>query len=162
MKFYRVLATIVMGTSLCLIGYQSAFAQGMSPGAGNSPPTTSSVEGRTYCFEQDALLMRSTGLTAGGGGPRGGGPPRLLPARIQSQIIRRTATFSGGVFTGEFLSRTGNTQIADTGDVTQTTGGGEYDPSHGNLCTDWKQVSYRLYLRQREHSYGHLVRKPRR
>ena len=107
MKFYRVLATIILGTSVCLVGYQSAFGQGFSP-----VNPLQSVEGRTYCFVVDILRMRSPSIT----------PP--LSAALSSTLIRRTATFSGGVITATGVDLTANTQNADTGAVTQTTGAG--------------------------------------
>jgi len=70
----------------------------------------SSVEGRTYCFVLTQLLMQ--------------GPPTLSSDRhLQSQVIRRTATFSGGFFEALFLSRVRNFQD-NTGAVTQQSSAG--------------------------------------
>ena len=110
MKFYRILATIILGTSVCLVGYQSAFAQGSSP-----VNPQQSVEGRTYCFVVDILRMRS---------PSTRPSATALSAALSSILIRRTATFSGGVITATGVDLTANTQNADTGAVTQTTGAG--------------------------------------
>ncbi len=110
MKFYRILATIIIGASLCLLGYQSAFAQGKGKG---DPHPDSSVEGRTYCFVVDILRMRSPSSST-----------TTLSAALSSTLIRRTATFSGGVITATGVDLTENRQNADTGAVTQTTGAG--------------------------------------
>jgi hypothetical protein len=56
----------------------------------------SSVEGRTYCFNLDLLIMR--GRAANG------------TEELQTNVIRRTAVFSGGLFTGSFLSNVLNNQ----------------------------------------------------
>ena len=61
--------------------------------------TDSSVEGRTYCFNLDLLIMR---------GRAGNGTEEL-----QTNVIRRTAVFSGGVFSGSFLSNVLNNQLDD-------------------------------------------------
>ena len=73
MKVCRFLATIIIGTSLCLMGYQFAFAQ--AGYAGNA-----SVEGRTYCFVLDVLIMRSP--EAAPGMSMGLGPPVNLPKSV--------------------------------------------------------------------------------
>ena len=111
MKFFRFLATIILGSSLCLIGYQSVLAQGMSAGASSSPFNTS-VEGRDYCFVVDILRMRSASTTT------------TRSAALTSVIIRRTASFSGGVITLTPVSFSRNTQDAVTGDVTHSSGAG--------------------------------------
>ena len=51
----------------------------------------SSVDGRTYCHVLEVLAMR-------GADPAG-------TERLQSTVLRRTTTFSGGSFFGAFLSR---------------------------------------------------------
>ena len=59
----------------------------------------SSVEGRTYCFVLDLTIMRGRGNTG--------------TEELQRNIIRRSATFSGGTFTGAFLSNVLNNQLDD-------------------------------------------------
>jgi hypothetical protein len=70
-----------------------------SPKALQEAAPDSSVEGRTYCMVLDLQLMRGFGFDA--------------TEELQSNIIRRTATFSGGVFTGSFLSNVLNVQHDD-------------------------------------------------
>ena len=59
----------------------------------------SSVDGRTYCFVLNLSIMR--------------GDTRDKSEELQTNVIRRTATFSGGVFTGWFLSNVLNNQKDD-------------------------------------------------
>jgi hypothetical protein len=59
----------------------------------------SSVEGRTYCFDLRLLIMRGRGFNG--------------TEELQTNVIRRTATFSGGVFSGLFLSNVLNNQLDD-------------------------------------------------
>jgi hypothetical protein len=59
----------------------------------------SSVEGRTYCFNLDLLVMRGRAFNG--------------TEELQTNVIRRTAVFSGGVFSGSFLSNVLNNQLDD-------------------------------------------------
>jgi hypothetical protein len=59
----------------------------------------SSVEGRTYCFNLDMLIMRGRAVNG--------------TEELQTNVIRRTAVFSGGVFSGLFLSNVLNNQLDD-------------------------------------------------
>ena len=59
----------------------------------------SSVEGRTYCFVLNLQIMR--------------GRANSDTEELQSNVIRRTATFSGGLFSGSFLSNVLNNQRDD-------------------------------------------------
>jgi len=59
----------------------------------------SSVEGRTYCFDLSLLIMRGRALNG--------------TEELQTNVIRRTATFSGGVFSGSLLSNVLNNQLDD-------------------------------------------------
>jgi len=59
----------------------------------------SSVEGRTYCFDLRLLIMRGRGFNG--------------TEELQTNVIRRTATFSGGAFSGSFLSNVLNNQLDD-------------------------------------------------
>ena len=67
----------------------------------NAP--SSSVEGRTYCFVLDLLVMRGRAFNAS--------------EELQSSVIRRTANFSGGAFSAALLSHIRNNQL-DDGTVT--------------------------------------------
>ena len=64
---------------------------------------TSSVEGRTYCFVLDLQVMK--------------GRANSGTEELQSNVIRRTATFSGGLFEASHLSNILNNQL-DDGTVT--------------------------------------------
>jgi hypothetical protein len=64
---------------------------------------TASVEGRTYCFVLDLTVMRGVGINQ--------------TEHLATSIIRRTATFDGGLFEANLLSHTRNTQ-RDDGTVT--------------------------------------------
>jgi hypothetical protein len=64
----------------------------------NSAPT-SSVEGRTYCFVLNLQVMR--------------GRANSETEELQSNVIRRTATFSDGMFEASHLSNTLNNQLDD-------------------------------------------------
>ena len=97
-RLWPVLATTIMGTSLCLIGYQSAFAQGMSGGAGpigelqaqiDALAPNSSVEGRTYCSVLTQTILRSDPNVDLPGPP----PDR---DGLAIRVIRRTFTFLDG------------------------------------------------------------------
>lgn len=59
----------------------------------------SSVEGRTYCFDLSLLIMR--------------GRASSDTEELQTNVIRRIATFSGGAFSGSFLSNVLNNQLDD-------------------------------------------------
>lgn len=59
----------------------------------------SSVEGRTYCFDLSLLIMRGRAFNG--------------TEELQTNVIRRTATFSGGVFSGSLLSNVLNNQLDD-------------------------------------------------
>ena len=63
MNIYRFLATIIMTTGLCLVAYQSAFAQGMGRG---DPHPDSSVDGRTYCSVLTQTILRSESVVVSG------------------------------------------------------------------------------------------------
>jgi len=60
---------------------------------------TSSVEGRTYCFVLNLQVMRGRAITD--------------TEELQSNVIRRTATFSGGSFEASHLSNNLNNQLDD-------------------------------------------------
>jgi hypothetical protein len=64
---------------------------------------TSSVEGRTYCFVLNLQVMR--------------GRANSDSEELQNNVIRRTATFSGGFFEASHLSNILNNQL-DDGTVT--------------------------------------------
>ena len=111
MNIYRFLATIIMTTGLCLVAYQSAFAQGMGRG---DPHPDSSVDGRTYCSVLTQTILRSDSVAA---------PDAEA---ISIRVIRRTFTFlEGGTnFEGELdgarvqnnlLVGTGAVNLIDTG-----------------------------------------------
>lgn len=68
---------------------------------GSAP--TSSVEGRTYCFVLNLQVMR--------------GRANSDTEELQSNVIRRTATFSGGLFAASHISNSLNNQL-DDGTVT--------------------------------------------
>ena len=55
------------------------------------------VEGRTYCFELDLLIMRGRGFDS--------------TEELQTNVIRRSATFDGGTLTAAFLSNVLNNQL---------------------------------------------------
>ena len=59
----------------------------------------SSVEGRTYCFDLGLLIMRGRAFND--------------TEELQTNVIRRKATFSGGVFSGSLLSNVLNNQLDD-------------------------------------------------
>lgn len=59
----------------------------------------SSVEGRTYCFDLSLLIMRGRAFSG--------------TEELQTNVIKRTATFSDGVFSGSFLSNVLNNQLDD-------------------------------------------------
>lgn len=58
-----------------------------------------SVEGRTYCFVLDLTIMRGRSFNG--------------TEELQRNIIRRTAVFSGGMFTAPLLSNVLNNQLDD-------------------------------------------------
>jgi hypothetical protein len=60
---------------------------------------TSSVEGRTYCFVLNLQIMR--------------GRANSDTEELQSNVIRRTAMFSGGMFEASHLSNILNKQLDD-------------------------------------------------
>jgi len=64
---------------------------------------TSSVEGRTYCFVLNLQIMR--------------GRANSDTEELQSNVIRRTATFSDGLFEASHISNNLNNQL-DDGTVT--------------------------------------------
>jgi hypothetical protein len=64
----------------------------------NSAPS-SGVEGRTYCFVLNLQVMR--------------GRANSETEELQSNVIRRTATFSEGMFEASHLSNTLNNQLDD-------------------------------------------------
>jgi len=66
---------------------------------------TASVEGRSYCFVLDLTVMRGIGVNQ--------------TERLFTSIIRRTATFNGGMFEAELLSHNRNFQD-DNGVVTHS------------------------------------------
>jgi len=72
----------------------------------NSAPT-SDVEGRSYCFTLDLLILR--------------GRANSTAEELQTNVIRRTASFSEGMFTGSFVSNVLNNQL-DNGTVTLAQG----------------------------------------
>ena len=76
----------------------------------------SSVEGRTYCFDLRLMILKGRAFNG--------------TEEIQTNVIRRTATFSGGVFSGSLLSNVLNTQL-DDGTVTPGLG----DPIDPLLAT---------------------------
>lgn len=59
----------------------------------------SSVEGRTYCFDLSLLIMRGRAFND--------------TEELQTNVIRRQAMFSGGVFSGSLLSNVLNNQLDD-------------------------------------------------
>ena len=81
-----------------------------------SSAPTSSVEGRSYCFTLNLLILRGRANSA--------------TEELQTNVIRRTATFSEGVFTGGFVSNVLNNQ-SDNGVVTT----GQGDPIDPLLAT---------------------------
>ena len=60
---------------------------------------TSDVEGRTYCSMLELSVMRGRSFNA--------------TEEFQTNIVRRTATFSGGAFSGAYLSNVLNNQTDD-------------------------------------------------
>lgn len=68
-----------------------------------SGSTNSSVEGRTYCMVVNALTLIGIG--------------NMQTELVDSGVVRRTATFSGGVLTATLVSSTFHRQ-ADDGTVT--------------------------------------------
>jgi hypothetical protein len=66
-----------------------------------------SVEGRNYCFVLNLLIMKGQSTNA--------------TEELQTNVIRRSATFSGGTFTGSLLSNILNHQL-DDGTVTPASG----------------------------------------
>jgi hypothetical protein len=81
----------------------------------NSAPT-SDVEGRSYCFTLNLLILR--------------GRANSTTEELQTNVIRRTATFSEGMFTGPLVSNVLNNQL-DNGTVTLAQG----DPIDPLLAT---------------------------
>jgi hypothetical protein len=63
----------------------------------NAP--SSDVDGRTYCFNLNLLIMRGRAFNG--------------TEELQTNIISRKATFSGGQFTGAFVSNVLNNQLDD-------------------------------------------------
>lgn len=59
----------------------------------------SSVEGRTYCFNLNLMIMRGRSFND--------------TEELQTNVIKRTAVFSGGAFSGSFLSNVLNNQRDD-------------------------------------------------
>ena len=68
-------------------------------GALEAAAPSSSVEGRTYCFVLDLTMMRGIGVNQ--------------TEHLVKSIIRRTATFEGGLFQGNLVSHVRNTQTDD-------------------------------------------------
>lgn len=113
----KISGTLVLVAGVLLT--QTAMADGAASGRGNSfaklqrqvnrlaaqvhalqhQAADSSVEGRTYCFVLDLTIMR--------------GRANNGTEELQRNIIRRSATFSGGTFTGTFLSNVLNQQLDD-------------------------------------------------
>lgn len=77
---------------------------------------TSDVEGRSYCFTLNLFILR--------------GRVNSATEELQTNVIRRTAFFSEGVFTGPFVSNVLNNQL-DNGTVTLAQG----DPIDPLLAT---------------------------
>jgi hypothetical protein len=63
----------------------------------NAP--NSNVDGRTYCFDLSLLIMRGRAFNG--------------TEELQRNVIKRTATFSGGLFSGALLSNVLNNQLDD-------------------------------------------------
>ena len=120
-------STKILFLAAVMILSQSALADENRPG-GNSPfaglqaqiealeartdaleanATNASVEGRNYCFVLNMTIMR--------------GRSNFGTEELQTNVIRRSATFSGGLFTGNLLSNTLNNQT-DDGVVTAGSG----------------------------------------